>query len=75
MKFKVLHDFKSPSLYEAGNSHDSAKIGVSDAEVECWYRQGWVQIEGRDAAPALDPKRTELVVESTKHTTKSPEVK
>lgn len=75
MKFTVLNDFKSPGLFEAGNSHDSEKLGVSDADVETWYRMGWVQIEGREKAPALDPKRTELVVKSAKHSTKSPEVK
>lgn len=75
MKFKVLHDFKSPGPYEAGNSHDSEKIGVADETVEMWYRQGWVQIEGRDTAPSLDPKRTEIVVQSGKHASKAAEVK
>lgn len=67
MKFKVLHDFKANGLFEAGNSHDSEKLGVDVETVERWYRQGWVQIDGYETAPDIDPKRTELAVKSTKH--------
>lgn len=75
MKFTVLHNFKAPGLYEAGNKHDSAAIGLADDQVEMFYRQGWIQIDGRDPAPALDPKRTELVIQSSAHKNKTKEVK
>lgn len=75
MKFKVLHDFKAFMAFEAGNSHDSAKLGIPDSDVERWYRNGFVQIEGKDPAPALDPKRTEIAVHSAKLSTKAKEVK
>lgn len=75
MKFTVLHDFKAIVPFEAGNSHDSEKLGILEADVERWYRNGFVQIEGRDPAPALDPKRTEIVVKPAKHTANAEEVK
>lgn len=75
MKFKVLHDFKSFMPFEAGNSHDSVKLGIPDADVERWYRNGFVQIEGKDPAPALDPKRTEIAVHPGKLSAKAKEVK
>jgi hypothetical protein len=58
MKFKVLHTFKHGfSTFEVGNSHDSAALDVADAMVDMWYRAGWVEIEGKPPAPAIDPSR------------------
>lgn len=75
MKFTVLHDFKAFMPFEAGNSHDSEKLGIPGADVERWYRNGFVQIDGKDPAPALDPKRTEIAVNPAKHKAKAGEVK
>lgn len=61
MKFTVLTDFKAKGFqFETGNSHDSQKLGVEDERVERWYRAGFVQIEGRDPAPAPNPNHVEL---------------
>lgn len=64
MKFKVKNEFKSGyRSFEEGNNHDSGKMpDVSDEDVQRWYRAGFVDIEGEEPGPDLNPQRVELVV-------------
>lgn len=63
MKFKVKVEggFKSPyGAFENGNFHDSAVLGIPEADVERWYRAGFVDILGRDPGPEARPGHTEV---------------
>jgi hypothetical protein len=58
MKFTVKEDFlHGQRQFEAGNTHNSDKLSLSDAELDMFYRAGWVDIEGRDPAPERNPQR------------------
>ena len=74
MKFTVIADFQSSGMqFEVGNNHTLEKLarqGVTEDDIWRWYRQGWIQIDGQDPAPPLDPKRTELVINNNKHVVK-----
>lgn len=65
MKFKVKNEFRGGRrTFETGNSHDSAKMAdVSEEDVNRWYRAGFVDIEGQEPGPDLNPNRVELVVQ------------
>ena len=45
-------------VLRAGNTIETEDYPeLSDAEVDAIYRAGFIEIEGRDAAPAIDPNR------------------
>lgn len=53
MKFTPKEDIKGKAgkLFEEGNTYDSEKQGLDDETIERWYRNGWLEIEGRDPSP------------------------
>ena len=56
MKFTAKEDFRvGRMLFEEGNTYSSEKQNLSDMEVEAFYKAGWLEIEGRDPAPARKP--------------------
>ena len=68
MKFTVKNEFKAVGqTFEVGNTHDSEiRDDISDSDVCRWYRAGFVEIEGVEPGPDLDPNHTELAVDSVK---------
>lgn len=68
MKFTPREDIRSKGrIWEAGNTYDSQKHGVDDADVDRWYNAGWTEVEGRDPAPERKVTRATLKPHSTKH--------
>jgi hypothetical protein len=59
MKFKVLHEFRSgPKTFEAGNTYDADKHAeATDEKVGRWYAAGFVELEGVEPPPPVDPQR------------------
>lgn len=68
MKFTAKEDFQSKGrFFEAGNTYDSAKHGIDDADVSRWYGAGWCDIEGRDPAPERNMNGVTVKPDSAKH--------
>lgn len=69
MKFKVKNEFRSGRrTFEVENNHDTSRMAdVSEDDVRRWYRAGFVDIEGEEPGPDLNPNRVELVVTGANH--------
>ena len=72
MKFTPKLDFKHGHAqnhfrFEQGNTYTADKYGLSDAQVEEFYRVGWVDIEGRDPGPAPTPGAQRIHVHDSLH--------
>lgn len=50
MKFTVLQEFKhnSPVAFEPGNSHDTEKCGISEAQADALHAAGLIHLDGRE---------------------------
>lgn len=56
MKFTANEDFRhGHTTFEAGNTYQSEKHGLSDAEVMSFHANGWAEVEGADPAPERQP--------------------
>lgn len=68
MKFTAKIDFKhGHAQFEEGNGYNSEKHGLADAQVEEFYRVGWVDIEGREPGPAATPGAQRITVHDAVH--------
>ena len=67
--FKCNEDFKEGYFtFEAGNTYEPKKYGITAARLEDFYNAGWVEIEGRDKAPDRQVLKATVMVEDAKHT-------
>jgi len=67
MKFKVISKFRHGyTTFEAGNSHDSEQLGMSDELVDVFHRAGWVSIDGREDN-AVNPGHVEVIPDNVMH--------
>lgn len=67
-KFTAKEDFMhGRAKFEAGNTYDSEKQGLSDADVNIFYNAGWAEVEGRDPAPERQPGAVAIQPEGTVH--------
>lgn len=56
MKFTANSDFREGrTLFEAGNTYDSAKHGLTEADLERFWSAGWAEVEGWAEAPERKP--------------------
>jgi hypothetical protein len=64
-KVTVKHSFKDQGKdYEEGNTHDIE----DEARVEMWRKAGWVDVEGKEESPDIDPQRVvRLETDNVKH--------
>ena len=68
MNFTPLEDVRSKGrLYDEGNRYDSEKHDIPDEDVERWYTNGWVTIEGREPPPARQVRGAEVQPENSNH--------
>lgn len=74
MKFTALEDFRhGHALFEAGNTYDCAKHGVSDDEARSFRANGWAEVEGMDPAPARQVRGVSIEPASNAHGQKAQE--
>lgn len=67
MRITFNEDVKSGrELFEAGNTIETTKHGISDARAERWWQRGWVEVEGWDKAPERQPGAQKLKPGKTK---------
>lgn len=67
MKFKVLNEFKHGfTTFEAGNSHDSEVLGITDDLVNVFHRAGWVELDGEESN-SLNPSHQEVIADNVIH--------
>jgi hypothetical protein len=56
MKFTAKRSFRhAGSKFKAKEPYDSELCGLSDAQVEQFYLDGWVDIEGKEPGPDPEP--------------------
>lgn len=68
MKFTAKEEFRhGHTTFETGNTYDSAKHGLTDAEVMSFHANGWAEVEGKDPAPARQVIGAQLNPHSAKH--------
>jgi hypothetical protein len=68
MKFTAKEDFRvERQLFEAGNTYNSDNYALTEARVMSFYSAGWVEIEGKEPAPARVPGAKTIVIEDTAH--------
>lgn len=68
MKFTPKEDFlKGRMRYEAGNTYDADKHGLTDEDVMRFHAAGWAEVEGQDPAPERRPGPQRLEVQKAKH--------
>lgn len=67
-KFTPNEEFRSGrNVFEAGNTYDSTKYGLTENDVDRFYNAGWTEVEGRDPAPPRQPGAQAITVENTTH--------
>lgn len=68
MKFRALEDFREGYVtFEAENTYDAAKQGLSDSDVKRFHAAGWVECEELGPTPPRVPGAQKLEVASGKH--------
>ena len=68
MKFTPKEEFRTGrNIFEAGNTYDSEKYGLTEADINRFYNAGWTEVEGRDPAPERQPGAQTVAVENTTH--------
>ena len=68
MKFTAKEDFRvGRTLYEEGNTYESTKYDLTDGDVTAFYTAGWVEVEGKEPAPARKPGAQAVKVEKANH--------
>lgn len=68
MKFTPKEDFRhGRTTFEANNTYDSAKHGLTDDEVRAFHENGWAEVEGMDPAPERKPGARTVRPAKAKH--------